>query len=366
MKIGINSRLYQQATSGIPYYIENLYLKLQEIDIINKYLFFQTAKNKTLGKTVVSSSKNTGLNGALFDLFKISKLVKRTKVNILHGTSFILPFFPLKGVKYVVTIHDLAFLRLKDEPNDYSIWYYLFSKYGIGRSLKVADVIVSDSNSTKKDIVEYYRINSDKIKVVHLGINEAIVLSRGKEKRIIKERYFFSVSTNPKRKNTLSVLQAMATSKKLSKLKYVIAGQIPENQKAELRDEIDRLKLNKRVIVFGFAEEKELGNLYRNADFFIYPSFYEGFGFPVVEAMACKCPVITSNNSSLIELMPTKDWLVDPYKVKDIRNKMEKIASLNKIERLGLIEKNFEFSRKFSWKKTALKMKNIFEDLNSQ
>ena len=185
MKIGVNSRVYQHAQSGIPYYIKNLYSKLQEIDKQNEYVFFQTSRNKTLGRTVTVKTKETGFAGAFFDLLGVNKLIKKEKIRIFHGTSFMLPLFRRRGVRYVVTIHDLAFLTLKREPNDYSFFYFLFTKYGIMRSLKIADVVVADSFNTKKDILKYYRVDQKKIKVVHLGINEIIANEKSRKSRII-------------------------------------------------------------------------------------------------------------------------------------------------------------------------------------
>lgn len=362
MRIGVNSRVYLQAGSGIPYYIKNLYSKLTEIDSKNSYIFFQPSDEKTIGKTLTYQTKAIGITGALFDLFFVNRLIKKANIEIFHGASFVLPLSKRAGVKYIVTIHDLAFLALRQESNDYSYFYCLFTKYGIRRSLKNADMIVADSENTKKDIIKYYGTPPSKIEVVHLGINE-VFLKPVEDERIIKEKYIFSVSTNPKRKNTRSVLQALATSTKLSAINYVVAGIIPDHQKTELETEIRKLKLEKRVKIFGYASEHQLRNLYKNAELFIYPSFYEGFGFPVVEAMASGCPVITSNNSSLVELLPDKNWLVNPYNISDIQQKMETLLSLTNKEKKDLVKRNFEFAQRFTWDLTAQKMIRLFERL---
>ncbi len=365
MKIAVNSRVLPQPGTGIPYYIKNLYSKLQEIDKKNSYIFFQTSRKKTVGKTFIVSGKINGFFAALFDLFFVNKLIKQHKPEIFHGTSFMMPFFRRKGVKYVVTIHDLAFLALKKEPNDYSFFYYLFTKYGIKRSLQVADIVIADSFNTKNDIIKYYRTKAEKIEVVHLGINEEFLQNKI-NKRLIKEKYILSVSTNPKRKNTLSVLRALSKSQKLKGYNYVIAGLIPEQQKTELLAEIRNLNLDRRVKIFGYASEDQLSNLYQNAELFIYPSFYEGFGFPVVEAMTANCPVITSNNSSLIELMPNKDWLVNPYSISNIRRKMEKLIGLTDKEKTALVKKNRKFAERFSWDISAGLMIKLFKKITSE
>ena len=105
-------------------------------------------------------------------------------------------------------------------------------------------------------------------------------------------------------------------------------------------------------------------SLYQNAEFFVYPCFYDGFSFPVLEAMALKCPVIASNNSTFPELVPNKKWLVDPYNIEDIKNKMEKIVKLSDKERDELIKRNYCFARQFTWQNTVLKMMDIFNSLS--
>src|SRR3989344_5348791 len=263
MKIGINSRIYQNKNTGIPYYIEGLYKNLLEIDKRNKYVFFQTLQNKTIGRTKIINLLNNSPGAFLFDNFLINRLISKEKINIFHGPAHILPFFKKKNVKYILTIHDLSFLLFKkNESTLFNIYY----KYALLKSLNNADVIIADSKNTKKDIKRYYHIADNKI---------------------------------------------------LSDYKYVIAGLIENKQLLLLKNKIKELKLDNRVILFGYATELQLKNLYENAEFFIYPSYYEGFGLPIFEAMACRCHVITSNNSSLIEITPNKQWLINPYNSQD-------------------------------------------------
>ena len=117
-------------------------------------------------------------------------------------------------------------------------------------------------------------------------------------------------------------------------------------------------------MLFGYADDHQLINLYRNAEFLIYPSFYEGFGLPVVEAMACGCPVIASNASSLPEIMPDDEWLVDPYNPADMADKMQRMLALSPDRRHEIVEKNQKHARNFTWEKTASRMIEIFEGLH--
>lgn len=360
MKIAVNSRIYQNPNTGIPNYVKSIYSKLIEIDKMNDYIFFQTNNNKTIGKTKIIRLKETNLCNTLFDLFLINKLIsKEINFKIFHGVSNILPFFKKKGIKYIVTVHDLSFLIFPKNHNKlFNLYYYYIVKI----SLNNADIIVADSLNTKKDIIRFYNIPKDKIKVVYLGVNNLFFEPKTK-KRLIKDKYFFSITTHLERKNIFSILKVLAKNKTLHDFKYLIVGNIDKIQFKKLNMEIEKLNLKDRIILFGYASEEELINLYQNTEFFIYPSFYEGFGLPVIEAMACKCPVITSNNSSLIEITPNKDWLINPYDLKDIEKKMEMLLDLSKSERKKLIENNYKFAKKFTWDNTAKKMIKIFGGL---
>ena len=359
MKIGVNSRIYQNENTGIPYFIECLYKKILEIDQSNNYIFFQTRRNKTISKTKVINLPNNNLGTFLFDNFLINKLINEERIDIFHGPAYILPFIKEKNVKYVLTIHDLSFLMFKKNE---SLFFNMYYKYAVPRSLKNADVIIVDSQNTKEDIKRFYHIVDSKIKVIYLGVND-IYFSQKKTKRIIKDQYFFSLTTHPKRKNIYRVLEVFANNKNLSDYKYVIAGLINHKQLLLLKNKIKELKLGNKVIIFGYVTEQQLKNLYQNAEFFIYPSYYEGFGLPVLEAFACNCPVISSNNSSLIEINPSKQWLVNPNSNQDISDKINKMLSLSEEEREKLLNNNYNFAKKFTWQKTAEKYLKIFNNL---
>ncbi len=359
MKIGVNSRIYENANTGVPYFIERLYKKLLEKDKKNEYIFFQTQKNKKIGETKSINLSRNNLYAFLFDNFLVNILIDKEKIDILHGPAHILPFFKKKNVKYVLTVHDLSFLIFK---NNESLLFNFYYKYSFPKSLKNADVITTDSQNTKNDVKKYFHIPDGKIKVIYLGVNDTY-FSQRKIKRIIDDKYFFSLTTHPKRKNIYRILEVFASNKNLSDYKFVIAGLIEKRQLLLLKNKISELKLNNRVIIFGYATENQLKNLYQNAVFFIYPSFYEGFGLPVLEAMACNCPTISSNNSSLVEINPNNEWLVNPYSSRDISDKINKMLSLSGEKRKLLVHKNYNFSKKFTWEKTAEKYLKVFNSL---
>lgn len=361
MKIGINSRLFQKGKGGIPHYIECLYTELLKIDKKNSYVFFQTGENEKIGSTKISKIPNGTVGAFLFDNFLVNNLIKKEKVNVFHGPSCVLPIWKRRGVKYIVTVHDLAFLKI---PQIYGFLYKMYYKLALSMSLKKADVIITDSKSAKDDIVEFFKVKESKIKVVPLGVDTAFWEANQKE-RIIEEKYFLSVATHSKRKNIIGALKAFSLSKNLGDFKYVIIGTVFDKEyKKELDEVIEKLGLTKKVLVMGYVKSEDLISLYQNADFFVYPCYYDGFSFPVLEAMASRCPVIASNNSAFIELVPNQNWLVDPYNIEDIKDKMEKIVKLSDEERDTLIKENYAFAKRFTWQNTVLKMMDIFNNLS--
>jgi glycosyltransferase involved in cell wall biosynthesis len=361
MKIAVNSRLYQIKNTGIPYYIKMLYREYLGAYRQDDIIFLQTDTTKTIGKTVTMNHTPFGHSRPMFDLVWTSLLVRDQKdVTIFHGAASILPFFKNRRVKYVVTVHDLAFELF---PGDYGKLFNLYYHWSVLRSVKRADIVVAVSMNTKRDLVSKYQVDEHKVEVIYHGVNDFFV-RHDTSPRLIAARYFLSITTHPKRKNVVGVLKAMAVGTAfVQSLTYVIAGVMDSDQLHQLRDLIAELGLAGKVDLFGYATESQLRNLYAHAEFFIYPSFYEGFGLPVLEAMVSRCPVITSSASSLPELVPDTEWLVDPSDINEISRKMSQLLSLSKVKRAALINKNHDFAKQFTWDRAASQMHSIFMKL---
>ncbi|HLP76031.1 MAG TPA: glycosyltransferase family 1 protein [Candidatus Paceibacterota bacterium] len=361
LRIGVNSRFILEKGTGVPNYIISLFKKCLETDRRNEYVFLQPHDSRTLGQTLTAPTRPGMAGAALFDSLRVRKLIKAANVNVFHAPAHILPLGRISGVKYVLTIHDLATRVLPEQYGLLHRWYY---RIQLPRSLRLADAIIADSHSTKNDIMRFYRIPENRIHVVHLGVADYIQQAmQNPGKRLIAEKYFFSVATHPKRKNVLGTLTAFAAIAGRSDVKFVIAGVIGEQQRQELLAHAAQLGLTERIVLFGYADDQQLVNLYRFAECLTYASFYEGFGFPVVEAMACGCPVITSRISSMPEIVPDTDWLVDPYNTPEITRKMEKILALSPSDRQQLISRNQQHAKSFTWERAARQTINVFEQV---
>ena len=361
MKIAVNSRMYERTETGVPYYIRDLYTELQKKDTENNYIFLQLDSQKTLGTTRTFSKFKNKLSNFLFDYIFSGTLARSEQVDIFHGPAHSLPFFKSKKIKYIVTIHDLVFLNI---PKLYNPIFRLYHFWALRRNIKSADHIIAVSEYTKNDIIKFFKISESKISVIYSGVHNSFITAQQQHK-IISEPYFLSVVTNNKRKNIESGIKALAHTHHLKNYTYIIVGPLTLEHERSLIKLAQDLGVSSQIKIFGYATEHELISLYQHASFLLYPSFWEGFGFPVLEAMILNCPVITSHNSSLPEIMPDKRWLIDPYSVESISKTINALLALEPHEKDELLRKNRSFALHFTWDKTAEKMMKVWATVHS-
>lgn len=358
MKIGVNSRIIQGSDSGIPRYITNLYKTLEKEFPSNSYLYFQTKKNKTIGLTQTLPTLPGLIGIMMFDLITVSFLIIKNRVNVYHGPANILPIFKIPHVKYVLTIHDLSF---KTHKEYYPLAFRLYYNFFIRLSIHNADIILADSENTRLDIEHYFKNAKTKIFVNLLG-SDHLDLYKPKLPKFIEknEPFFFTMTTHPKRKNTYGIIEAIATSEQLKKITFIIVGTIDINEKIKLENFINKYNLQ-NIKIGGFVTNEELSYLYKHCISFLYPSFYEGFGIPVLEAALYRCLVVTSKSSSLPEVIKNHSLLVNPFDIHDIATKTTKVLSLSSKERNTILDQNEKFAKEFTWINTAKKFISILE-----
>ena len=296
-----------------------------------------------------------------FNYPKIDKLLKEVDV-------FFSPHIFLSSVskkcKSVMTFHDLSFEKY---PEFYSAsknyWHFSMNPK---KQARKADKIIAVSESTKNDLVGLYNINPEKIKVIYSGINSVFSIqysvssiSKIKKKYNLPEKYILYLGTLEPRKNIVGLIKAFEMFKRrrhsrmspAEDYKLVIAG-----SKGWLYRDIFKTVKNSPVkndIIFtGFIDDEDKSILYSQAELFVYPSFYEGFGFPPLEAMACGTPVITSNFSSLPEAVGDAAIMINPYNLDELYRAMETVLNDDKLKDT-LIKKGFKQAKKFSWQKCA-------------
>jgi glycosyltransferase involved in cell wall biosynthesis len=273
------------------------------------------------------------------------------------------------GHKSILTIHDLSFLRY---PEFFSrrknFWHKMVNAKNLARKF---DKIAVVSENTKNDTIELLGVNPEKIAVIYLGIenlykildNNDSSLKRVKEKYNLPEKFILFLGTVEPRKNIEGLIEAYNILREeninLSEFKLVIAG--GKGWKSDnIYREWHKSKYREDIKFLGYIPKEEKVYLYNLASLFVYPSFYEGFGFPPLEAMASGLPVITGNTSSLPEITGNAGLMIDPYNTASLAQAM-KLVLTDESLRQDLIKKGQERVREFNWEKTAEEYLRIFE-----
>lgn len=281
-------------------------------------------------------------------------------VDLYHATDFVLP--PVhRGTRTLLTVHDLTFVRA---PGSASPRLKRYLDQVVPRSAHRADHILADSQATKDDLVALYGILAEKITVLLSGVNPRFKPAPLEMQAHVRAKYkigngpfVIAVGTVQPRKNYERVMQALAAlPPALNEVRFVIVGgrgwlQGPILETAQT--------LGDRVLFTGFADDADLPALYSAARCLAFPSLYEGFGLPILEAMACRTPVLTANVSSLIEVAGETAVLVDPLSVGQIRDGLESLLT-DETLRTQLIEGGFTQAAAFTWERAAQQLRDLY------
>lgn len=373
MTIGIDIRVLGGSDEGgIAQYAINLLPGLFELDRSIKFKLFYSS----FGAREISYDWFSEKNVELFKfeipnrlLFASAKLFNRPFVDkILGGADvFFSPHFflaPLSAsCKSVITFHDLSFVRY---PEFFSWRKNFWHRFEMSpkKQAKRADKVISVSQSTRNDLVSVFGINPNKIKIIYSGVSEKFFEKpKAEQVRLVKEKYrlpekfLLFLGTIEPRKNVAGILEAFASLKSGNlipdNISLVIAGQLGWLC-GEFKKFYDKTPYKNFIKIIGRVDEKDKPLLYSLAEVFVYPSFFEGFGFPPLEAMAGGIPVISSRSSSLPEVVGGAGLLVNPYSVNEIAEAMIGLL-LNSSLRKKYSLAGAERAKQFSWRKTAEK-----------
>jgi glycosyltransferase involved in cell wall biosynthesis len=289
--------------------------------------------------------------------------------DIYHGLDFVLP--PLVGrVRKVVTVHDLAFLE-HPETAVPSLVAYL--NHVVPRAVAAADVVAAVSEATKQALIRQYRTAPEKIVVIPCGVgpqfqrvNDPARLEEVRRKFALTQPFIFCVGTQEPRKNHLGLIKAFAQARKDSAGPALLAiaggqGWLYE----ETRQLVADLELEASVRFLGRVSEPDLIALYSLADVFAFPSFFEGFGIPPLEAMACGTPVITSNTSSLPEMAGDAAILIDPHNVQEIADAILRVLTNPQLQQ-EMRQNGYLQAQRYTWEKSAHKMLELYQRLGEE
>jgi glycosyltransferase involved in cell wall biosynthesis len=289
------------------------------------------------------------------------------RVDLFHEPDFVLPP-TLPGTPTVLTVHDLSFIR---DPESAFPKLRRYLNRVVPRSVARAAHILADSLATKNDLVGLFGTPPEKITVMYGGVDPRFAPAREPERlaalrakySLGPEPFILGLGTVQPRKNYRRLIQAFSNIKsQISNVRLVIAG-----GKGWLYDdifaEVKRLGLEGSVLFPGFVDDDDLPTLYSAAELLAYPSIYEGFGFPVLEAMACGSPVVTSNTSSLPEVGGEAALLVEPTDVEAIAGAILCLLQDADLRR-NLIARGFEQAHKFTWEKAAAQLLDLYASVD--
>lgn len=284
--------------------------------------------------------------------------IQRLKIDLFHGLDHIgIPYiYKSKTCKYVVTIHDLI-TRLY--PDKFTVKHRWVQNSLLLPILQKAEKIVAVSSATKNDIKKFYPEYVNKTKVIYEGVEPQFSSRSGPDAERIRKKYkidfkyFLFLGTVEPRKNIERVVEAFVLLKQEKKVehKLVITGRKGWTYREILR-KIVKTPFSQDIIFTGFVEDDDLPFLYSGADIFLYPSLYEGFGLPVLEAMACGTPVITSNLSSLPEIAGDAAIQINPLCIEEIAESMDRLSQDYELKE-ELRKKGLERVKLFTWEKAA-------------
>lgn len=301
-----------------------------------------------------------------WDQIEVPARLRRLRPDLFHQPAFSIPLLKPRRTRVVVTIHDLI-PRLfgKDIP----YWSRQYFARWMPFTYRLADHVIVDSEHTRKDLIRELDFPEDKVSVIHLAASDAYrpledpkKIAAIKRKYKIPGRYAANIGTLNPRKNLEFLVEAFAgVASHFPDLSLVVSGKFGWYYD-RLFDLVETLGLKERVIFAGYVPEEDKATLLAGAEIFLFPSLYEGFGLPPLEAMACGVPVISSNTSSLPEVVGEAGILLDPHDhagwVKAIRNVLER-APLRK----QLIERGYRQAKGFSWKRTAAQTAAIYHQV---
>lgn len=377
MIIAIDAKPLCGPMAGVGIYAKNLVRALQDINADDVFKFYTYYKFGSLvkEKSEIPEDKLAYLYPSVKAssplLYAMWKYLKGPSIesfigaaDIVHGLSWLLP--RTDNAKKIITVYDLVLRIMPETMPFYRVkMLELYLKY----SLNEADAIIAISESTKKDITEHYGISSDKITVTHLGVDRGVfrpdvgqgTINSVKEKYSISGDYILYLGTIEPRKGIDRLLKAFLTVKSRfgKPVKLVLAGGIGWKV-SELVKQIRSLADGGDLIYTGHVSDSEAAALYNGAKVFVFPSRYEGFGIPVLEAMSCGCPVITAGCSSLPEVAGEAGILFDGDDNEALVEAMLRVLDEDAL-RKSMSEKGLERSRLFSWEKTAEATRKVYE-----
>jgi glycosyltransferase involved in cell wall biosynthesis len=361
MRIGINAQILTDGRTGVTRFAKNVIQLLPEIGIENEFIVFGNPldvnlqqKNVTLIPT--SALINSSVKRILWEQTLLPHLIKNMNIDLMYYPDHTSPVFKIIP-KVIISVHDVSTFAVPETVGTVRRFY---KQSVIKRSVQLCDAIITGSEATKKEMIKYLPNSAHKTSVVPYGLEESFaqvqdnsILSSIKAKYNLTTPFILHVGTIEARKNIVRIVRAFANGRKNHqwKQRLVLVG-TPGYGFEKIKETIETENVEDSVTITGYVGNNDLSGIYSLADALIYPSLYEGFGFPPLEAMKCGCPVIASYTTSLPEVIGDAGVLVDPYSENEIFDALHRVITDIKLHE-KLVQKGKDRIRQFTWKKTV-------------
>jgi glycosyltransferase involved in cell wall biosynthesis len=369
MLIGFEASALHGHKSGVGYYTENMMSSVMKAAPEHRYVLFSNRDIRPdwrqLGSEVVYDRRFFPVR-AVWMQAALPMALRDVSPDVCHFTNYLAPL--ACHCPYVVTIYDMTVFVT---PKYHNLKKLVLDRTLIPRVARRADAIITVSNSARNDILRYLKVSNDKVHVITGGVSsdfrpvtDTDKLNEVTARYQLRLPFFLYVGTIEPRKNLCRLVQAFANLKQRGlPHKLVIVGQTGWHF-APVFEEVKRLGLTSEVVFTGYVPFEDLPALYSLAEVMVFPSLYEGFGLPVLEAMACGTPVITSRSSSLVEVAQDAALLVNPLSVQEIADALHTLHYQPKL-REELRQRGLRRAARFTWGATARATLDVYERVTS-
>ncbi|MDP6631202.1 MAG: glycosyltransferase family 1 protein [Kiritimatiellia bacterium] len=369
MHIAINGRGLRSSVGGTKTYMERIIPALATTAPQNRYTLCHGSSDHRGIYPGVEDVFLSAPHRLLWENAVLPKAIRALGPNLLFCPKLFVPWFTPRHIKTVVVVHDLLYFKVaKTHIREYLPADVLYVRLFLQGSLKRADAVICVSEHTRNDVIALFDVDPGRVHSVHHGVllpseGEVSAAARDSARRrygLTQPFIFYCGSLSP-RKNMVRALEAFATISDTVPHAFVVTGGKSWKDQPVF-DAVKRLGLEDRFVCLGHVADEDMPAMFSAADLFVYPSLYEGFGMPVLEAMACGCPVLASNTSSIPEVAGDAAHLTDPVDTDAMSQGMLRILTdpscADNLRRLGR-----ERAAAFTWEESASRLLAIFGNL---
>ncbi len=296
----------------------------------------------------------------------LPSVARRLALDVVHDPTGLAPFALGGGTaRTVVTVHDVFAWSI---PGHSTVADTLLYHHWLPRVLPQVDAVITDSQVSRTDIVRYLHLSSDRVHVIYPGVSSYLFRASEQDSRSFEakgrfpDHYILFVGSVEKRKNVDGLLRAYAGLRRMGEQRPLVVAGVQRSNARDLPQLVEQLGLQGNVQFIGYVPDKDLPSLYSGADLFVFPSLYEGFGLPPLEAMACGTPVVCSNAGSLPEVVGDAALMVDPHDTEGLTEAMRRVLADNEL-RLDLRRRGLRRAAEFTWERTAQETLVVYERL---